>query len=84
MAQNGDTRRLMEFFDHNEKERGAHHGDRFKRIRPRVEQILNTPLHETLGGQLCAGEVPDSTVERLRLLCDWFDLSRKEKGGDRT
>ena len=58
-------------------------GDNVRYIR-KPEQIAEMlpAMPATIALEL--DSAPYSTVERLRLLCDWFDLSRKEKGGDRT
>ena len=58
-------------------ERGAKHGNRFVEIDAKIRQVLETPLAETLKA---AG--PDSNAERLRLLCELFDYSRKMKTGE--
>lgn len=81
IQQGGDDSQLCQFLEHNLHGRGAYHGNRFAQIKEKIETILNTPLCKTLGVENLldhAGNLPpDNTVERLRLLCDWMDLSRK-------
>lgn len=74
IAAGGDRVRLEAFFKHNMTKRGARHGVRFEKFKERFDRIINTPLSKTLGVEAC----PDGPVERLRLICDWIDLSRKE------
>lgn len=75
-----DDSEIFDFFDHNEKNRGARHGERFIKTRKILQQILkNQTLKDTL-------HLPDNVTckddmkERLRLVCDWIDLSRKGDG----
>ena len=63
--------------ERNLNERGARHGNRFIAIAAKIRQVLETPLAETLKA---AG--PDSNAERLRLLCELFDYSRKLENGE--
>lgn len=77
IAMGGSTEELYAYLDHNLNERGAKHGNRFEEINREVRKVLETPLEETLK---VAG--PDSTAERLRLLCMLFDYSRKLGNGE--
>lgn len=70
----GSTAELMAHMAQNIGERGARHASRYRMIDSLVRQVLDTPLAQTLGE---AG--PDSTAERLKLLCLLFDHSRKEE-----
>lgn len=76
IAQRGDLRELEEFFRHNLEDRGARNGARFQGFYQWYQDFMTTPLGETLGVENC----PDGRVEKLRLICDWLDLSRKEVG----
>ncbi len=76
MALGGDLSGLKEYFTHNLTERGARHGARFEGFQRQFERLIQTPLAETL----CVANCPDGVVERLKLICDWLDLSRKEAG----
>ncbi|MEG2137083.1 MAG: hypothetical protein RRY64_00350 [Oscillospiraceae bacterium] len=75
IAKGGDKSALLKFFEHNETERGAQHGDKFASVRRELAPIWERSLGETLG-------VPctDTDAGRLLLLCDLLDLSRKEAG----
>lgn len=72
----GKTDELTEFLRKNETDRGAEHGSRFRHIGKLVRQVLGQPVSETVGAAC-----PDSMEDRLRLLCQLFDLSRKEGAG---
>lgn len=74
MASDGDLTELHTHLNKNLTGRGARHGSRFLQIGQLMEQVLSTPLPETIG-------VPcqDSVQERLKLLCMLFDFSRKGK-----
>lgn len=77
IALEGQLSHVWNYFEHNIENRGAKHGERFKKTKECFENILNKTLEETL--RLPENiECSDSTVERLRLICDWMDLSRKE------
>lgn len=78
---------VFELLNHNSEERGAIHGKRFVDIQKFVERLLDTSVYDTLqqyagDDPLQSTDVPDDMTERLRLLCDLIDLSRK-KGGER-
>ena len=77
IASDGQTDELNAYLERNLNERGAKHGNRFVEIDAKIRQVLETPLAETLKA---AG--PDSNAERLRLLCELFDYSRKMKTGE--
>lgn len=74
MARGGELSGLRSFFDHNIRERGVRHGTGFETFRREFDRLMQTPLANTLG---CA-DCPDGPVERLKLICDWLDLSRKK------
>ena len=80
IAEGGNTARLYAELEKNLKGRGVKHGARFIGISEEIQAVLTSPLAKTLG---VAGA--DSVSERLRLLCDLFDYSRKienkEDGG---
>jgi hypothetical protein len=73
IAGGGDRRELDAFFEHNQTQRGARHGKRFEAFRNRYEEIMSTPLYETLGIDSC----DDGPVQRMRLLYDWILLERR-------
>ena len=77
IASDGRTDELYAHLDRNLNERGAKHGNRFVEIDAKIRQVLETPLAETL---MAAGS--DSRRERLRLLCELFDYSRKLEIGE--
>ena len=72
----GSTAELLAHLEKNTGDRGAQHAARFRGIDHLIRQVLNTPLERTLGAP-----GPDSTADRLKLLCLLFDHSRK---GDRA
>lgn len=74
MANGGELTELKTYLDKNLTERGARHGSRFLQIGQLMEQVLGTPLAETIGAPC-----EDSIRERLKLLCLLFDFSRKER-----
>lgn len=65
---------LNEFFRHNIADRGVQHGEAFKQMKDKVDEILRTPLYKTLG---LKEPFRDTAADRARLICDWLDLSRK-------
>ena len=69
MAQSGDWQELRAFLDKNLTERGARHGDRFAGI--------SELIHNTMGGALPEEINVTGNVEKLKLLCQLFDFSRK-------
>lgn len=69
----GDSKALEEYFEHNISERGEKHASKFVGIINRLTEILDTPISETIGTEF----FPDTTADRMRLICDWIDLSRK-------
>lgn len=76
MAQKGDLGDLRAFFDHNIKDKGARNQARYQAFREAFDKLMERPLAETLEVDRC----PDGPVERLKLVCDWLDLSRKKVG----
>jgi hypothetical protein len=54
-------------------ERGKEYKRMYEPVEKKVKQILSSPLSETLG----YGSGVGTQEEKLQLLCDWFDLSRK-------
>ncbi|MBQ9346456.1 MAG: hypothetical protein IJT94_03820, partial [Oscillibacter sp.] len=71
MAQGGDWQELREFLDKNLTDRGARHGDCFTGI---TELIHDTMEQD---GFLSAEMNVTGNVEKLKLLCQLFDFSRK-------
>lgn len=78
-SKGGNLWELNQFFRKNIN-RGTQ-GQRFESIHRMVEKILDTPLSETLG--VPYENADDTVCERLSLLIQLFDFSRKdiEKGG---
>lgn len=74
IAGTGTLEQLHEHLQHNITNRGPHIAKRYEQIRKRILKILDDPLSVTIG---CA-DCDDSINERLRLICQWIDLSRKE------
>lgn len=77
ISKGGDMAELDVHLKHNLEGRGVMHGARFKKADALIRAVLERPLGETLGLEHC----PDSTAERLALLCLLFDHSRKGKEG---
>ena len=75
IAKNCDLTELYAFLGHNLTDRGAQHGAKFEKIEILIKDVLDKPLGETLDTN-CA----DSTEEKLRLLCELFDFTRKSGG----
>ena len=69
----GDTQKLLEQLDKNLTERGPWHAGRFHHVNQVIRSVLETTLENTLGVK-----GPDSERDRLKLLCELFDYSRKE------
>lgn len=72
----GSTDKLFDHLQHNETDRGPEQASRYKRIKKLICQVLDQPVPDTIG-KPCS----DSKEERLRLLCQLFDYSRKEDAG---
>lgn len=64
---------LEEFFRHNMNNRGARMERKYRKLKDAMDLILGQPLSVTLD---CPG-YKDSPDARIRLICDWIDLSRK-------
>lgn len=64
---------LRELFLHNQQ-RGPRYAKIYMSLWARIEAVLDQPLAQTLS---CA-DYPGSIQDKLRLICDWIDLSRKE------
>lgn len=88
LCEAGSVQDVRRFLAHNRQERGAAHGAQFEELSRRVERVFDSPLYETLAGtqrgeseppELLRGDCPDTDAEKLRLLCDWLNLSRKEE-----
>ena len=77
IANGGDVAELETYLEKNLTGRGARHGARFQKAGALIQEVLDTPLGQTLG--LENTTVEDSNVERLKLLCLLFDYSRKGK-----
>ena len=68
IEKNGNIENLPNFLTKNLDARGARHGDKFIPVNNLINKVLNLKL----------SEIPGVTVEdRLQLLCDLFDYSRK-------
>lgn len=76
MSKGGDWTELGTHLNHNLGGRGVMHGVHFKKADTLIRNVLTHPLGETLKLENC----PDSTTDRLALLCLLFDHSRKGKG----
>lgn len=70
----GTAENVYSYLNKNLTERGAMHAERFVSINEFIYRILNTDINITLGTENC----PDSITDRLHLLCELFDFSRKE------
>lgn len=69
---------VREYLEHNKNDKDAAHADKFDAIVKKVTHILDTSLAVTLDLHEL-DESLDTNEEKLRLLCDWFDLNRKRK-----
>lgn len=71
IADGGSTENLDEFFRHNIEDRSPEYTKRFETIKKKIDGIMkDTSIAELL---------PDDTpTERLMLISEWIDLSRKE------
>lgn len=65
---------LREHFLHNQQ-REPRYAKIYRSLWAQMEAILDQPLAQTLN---CA-EYAGNTQDKLRLICDWIDLSRKER-----
>ena len=70
---NKTTGDLREHFLHNQQ-REPRYAKIYKSLWEKIESILEQPLAQTLN---CVG-YDGNTQDKLRLICDWIDLSRKE------
>lgn len=73
LSRNGDWSELDRWLNNNLTQRGARHGNRFQYAAELARDVLETPLDTTLSEPSCA----DSMEERLRLLIQLFDFSRR-------
>lgn len=64
---------LKEFFQHNMNNRGARLERKYRELKKAMDLILGQPLSVTLN----CPDYKDSPDARIRLICDWIDLSRK-------
>lgn len=65
-------KRLLDYLEKNENERGAEHGQRFKHVGKFLRDYLEKPLCETLG-------MDCSDQDKVSLLIQLLDFSRKGK-----
>ena len=65
----GDLDPLDEYLRHNREDRGSAHGKRFETINGFIEGFLKEDFSKTLG--------ITTDTEKLRLLCELIDFSRK-------
>ncbi len=72
----GNTQELTVFLEKNQYGRGARHGARFESIAGLVTEVLQQPVADTIGVSVTACRDDN----RLKLLCDLFDHSRKTEG----
>lgn len=73
ISHGGDWQKVRDYLNHNLTERGALHGDRFT--------VIAELIHDTMEK---SGFLPETmnvtgSVEKLKLLCQLFDFSRKIK-----
>ncbi|MBR4544401.1 MAG: hypothetical protein IKO14_00250 [Oscillibacter sp.] len=73
LSRGGGRDALDEWLDKNLFKRGVRHGSRFVHIGKFVRDTLDAPLSKTLSLDAC----PDSPEERLRLLIELFNFSRR-------
>lgn len=73
IALGGDFKPVEDFLYHNMHNRGSKHGNRFKTINEFISNISKEDLSKTLGANC-----KNTNDEKLRLLCELFDFSRKE------
>ena len=73
LSRGGNRDALDEWLDKNLFKRGARHASRFVHIGKFVRDTLDAPLAKTLSLDAC----PDSPEERLRLLIELFNFSRR-------
>lgn len=66
--------KLKDHFAHNTNNRSSQLREKHKPLDDRIQKILDTPVSVTTGGPA----YEDSIEDRLRLICDWLNLSRKE------
>lgn len=76
LADNRDFDDLERFFINNSQNRGVDFASKFIPTRNCIQKLLDTSLAVTLG----CPEFEHTKKERLKLICDWIDLSRKEEG----
>ena len=72
IADGGKTEKLDEFFRHNIEDRSPEYAKRFEAIRNEIDNIMkDASIAELLPN--------DTPTERLMLISEWIDLSRKEE-----
>ncbi len=83
----GSTEALYAFLEKNTTERGSRHGARFRRISELVHHVLEQSTGETVTEEDSRDDAeartvrqncPDSLQDRLQLLIQLFNLSRRE------
>lgn len=73
-------RELDRFFDHNMQNRGSEYKARFEKCHRFMDKVLTQPLSQTLH---CSEVRVDREQDKLNLLCELFNFSRKsEEGGN--
>lgn len=79
VKQDGDTEELEEYFDKNISKRGVKHGERFVNMEKFIKQILRTPMSAIIGVPCVFTSEKQEKIEKIKLLCELFDYSRKGK-----
>lgn len=71
----GDVSAIGGFFKKNTEERGVEYSRKFTPVKNIIENMINTPLNETLSIE--EGIVEDSLKEKMNLLILLFNYMRK-------
>lgn len=79
LANHGDWNELKGHLEKNLNDRGAQHGERFKRINVLVNDVMDHSMSEMMGVSC-----DNSDEEKLKLLILLFDFSRKNLGKEDT
>jgi len=79
VKQDGDTEELEEYFDKNISKRGVKHGERFVNMEKFIKLILRTPMSAIIGVPCVFTSEKQEKIEKIKLLCELFDYSRKGK-----